>query len=1455
MNSENSSQFNLDSFSMEKNQHISLVEEYLGKPLNLENIKKIRSLFIDLQYETAYENQENWEMRSHLKTLKNQLIEMISEIKDEKQREKFLFEILPAKKETDEELIVRLNQENAEIVLGKFSALALKNPNETAELVYRLVLHDPEGFLKYFDQEIARKLDIQEEVIDAVIESKPELVAEYFEKIPLSKLKKRQLLEKYSQKHPREFLQYFNNFNLKESQREDYLFKIKLLDKAVKKQPRLFHNLKNEIKLDKPEDKKRFIQEAEQLIIGNIRKEFIKLRSKTDSYGQTKITEDEAREISDIEARLFGNSERLSEKYSSLKNNHINPRNYILLKHGKNSLTRTKKKADFYNNEIEEVTGWKLESFNDIDDPLLNQKIALELVRIDPLVFEDINQVIWKDPKMVLEVIKISKTLSLLSRFTNDYIKYDVIKFLSDKHDYYHHDISLFDLMKYFPKDEKLKRKLLKGFYSFHPQEMFSLALKSEIKLDQDLAKKALLKEPGIYLYRYWDIETITKQKPNPKFPWKKIEAEETKKTYLDDLLSLTFEEKKELTLKAAQESPETYFQLLLVGKAKNLTRFELPIFMELVKKCFEEEGFWLGDMAKILKGLLYSDVPRSFFLECLQNGIKKDIDTFSLEEIFELDLSRPELEPILEMYFNEEPRDLFLDIGDYFKKLGYSETEKLGFCKRMLRDHWKLIFGYERERRSDILLTSSEKLHKELIAELYQQTPLGKLASQEYLEKIVELDRTDNLGNCSLENIELINYILGNYPDEYSRHLEEILKLRTDFLPYMNIEKYNTIIELEKKVKAIDAFNIKNPKVRKQFFNFNIFGDNLSWIIPFMKKENVDLVIEKLLTCPINTSRFDDNQDLGLDSLSDESIINRFYLVSDAKIEEVRKTYDQLFSQEGIIHEAKDELLENFFKTTNAYRELKKCQEIFTNPNLPLHKKLFYFTETYFNEFFESYAQKGEFAKDVKVDEFLVGDDYRKFAALSISEKRACHKEKLKKMSDSEVQELSQFVFKDLVIKFKKKVLEAKIKKTIEYSRSDARKAYADQRNRVLKNINQLAIADTLLHGTSQETISKMLHNGNLAGEAIGATSERDSYPFHADFIQLDDEYIKKHQADFYKCLISNKAYSYAEGKGSVLIFNRNQEFDIYEPLKEFSNDPATSKHFLQYFMLGGIPSTEISGMVIASKLTSAVIANTKEDIVLNGFYIPIYNQKGELVFDENEYENMKTDLNVNNVIIPIFDQAINIGHQLGSNEGGTYLVPEEGKFNKYYFKFAPRERLWNEHLACKFYQELRFSVPDTKVVYWDGKLALASRWVEQDENIENEPIIKKKIQDGFIFDCWLGNWDITLNENYQLINNEVFRIDNGGALLFRAMGEDKIDFAEKVGELESLKKRPEFHGISQANISQQVEKLRNKMTDDKIAEIVNYTQLSLKTREKIIGVLIKRRNYIVENYRKLIK
>jgi len=178
----------------------------------------------------------------------------------------------------------------------------------------------------------------------------------------------------------------------------------------------------------------------------------------------------------------------------------------------------------------------------------------------------------------------------------------------------------------------------------------------------------------------------------------------------------------------------------------------------------------------------------------------------------------------------------------------------------------------------------------------------------------------------------------------------------------------------------------------------------------------------------------------------------------------------------------------------------------------------------------------------------------------------------------------------------------------------------------------------------------------------------------------------------------------------------------------------------------------------------------------------------------------------------------AQQIGGQGGSNLGGTYQLPTKDSMSlgtqeteKFYVKM-PKSKSHgkNEALANLLYEEAGVPVPE--VDYFEGDGNLYSKIVEGQQDMAaklKDPAWTSQVQANFAVDAWLGNRDV-FGMTYDNIvtdqNGVPFRIDNGGALLYRAMGESKTDFGSKVTELDAFRngKKSAIYGSTMSKESE---------------------------------------------------
>jgi len=151
--------------------------------------------------------------------------------------------------------------------------------------------------------------------------------------------------------------------------------------------------------------------------------------------------------------------------------------------------------------------------------------------------------------------------------------------------------------------------------------------------------------------------------------------------------------------------------------------------------------------------------------------------------------------------------------------------------------------------------------------------------------------------------------------------------------------------------------------------------------------------------------------------------------------------------------------------------------------------------------------------------------------------------------------------------------------------------------------------------------------------------------------------------------------------------------------------------------------------------------------------------------------------------------------------------------------------------------------------VVKVEGSFGHASRLIGGHE--PNLAEYHTQLKSGFIMDCWLANWDVAAKTDNVKVNDRtgrLNRIDNGGALLFRAQGERKPNFGDVVIELETM--RSSYPGLTPDEITEQLTRLRETFTDETINQQVDSVRLSQQDRDMLKATLRNRRDYVISYF-----
>jgi DNA polymerase III epsilon subunit-like protein len=219
--------------------------------------------------------------------------------------------------------------------------------------------------------------------------------------------------------------------------------------------------------------------------------------------------------------------------------------------------------------------------------------------------------------------------------------------------------------------------------------------------------------------------------------------------------------------------------------------------------------------------------------------------------------------------------------------------------------------------------------------------------------------------------------------------------------------------------------------------------------------------------------------------------------------------------------------------------------------------------------------------------------------------------------------------------------------------------------------------------------------------------------------------------------------------------------------------------------------------------------------------------------------------------------------GGQEGSNKGAYYTDPDTGI--EYYVKTPKSDKhAANEVLGGALYDEAGTKFGRAHLgVDKNGKTVLVSPILDGSNKDfaekKNDPEFKKKAQEDFAVDAWLGNYDATglAFDNMLTKGGDLYRVDAGGSLLFRAQGGTDKDFGPEATQIDSMrdaKTNPQaaeiFGDMTDEQIAESVKKVQ-AVTPEKIDELVDAAFAGdPKTADMLKETLKARREYLINRF-----
>ena len=153
---------------------------------------------------------------------------------------------------------------------------------------------------------------------------------------------------------------------------------------------------------------------------------------------------------------------------------------------------------------------------------------------------------------------------------------------------------------------------------------------------------------------------------------------------------------------------------------------------------------------------------------------------------------------------------------------------------------------------------------------------------------------------------------------------------------------------------------------------------------------------------------------------------------------------------------------------------------------------------------------------------------------------------------------------------------------------------------------------------------LTSILQNGNLCQEFLGSAASSDATPLDADVCMAAENYSNFKDAFTDRRLASSgygPLWIVIKNDGKLNNTSINNKIDSNK-LEVFYTGVLRDNHF---GVRTGIPSSDIDFFVVDTNVKTNII---KYEIVMNGFYIPIVDKNGKLVFTPEEYEKIKNNM-----------------------------------------------------------------------------------------------------------------------------------------------------------------------------------------------------------------------------------
>ncbi|MDA1060466.1 MAG: hypothetical protein O3B47_01595 [bacterium] len=306
---------------------------------------------------------------------------------------------------------------------------------------------------------------------------------------------------------------------------------------------------------------------------------------------------------------------------------------------------------------------------------------------------------------------------------------------------------------------------------------------------------------------------------------------------------------------------------------------------------------------------------------------------------------------------------------------------------------------------------------------------------------------------------------------------------------------------------------------------------------------------------------------------------------------------------------------------------------------------------------------------------------------------------------------------------------------------------------------------------------------------------------------------------------------------------------------------------HFMRSMNVGP------QGVLLGGPTDPDYVTQDGDQILIEGEHHTSYIMGWRILYDDSQGIEASVNTAVDSTEAQVSDTLLELdldleatGDHAGTQGGQWHVDKKTG--DKYFVKeyHGNLDRCATEFIANSIYAAM--GIPAVRTRLHKGKAI--SKEIDGVKGFKaSDKYDKAKVLDffthpdvksGFVIDAWLANWDIFGLDYDNIVKgsgDRMYRVDAGGALFYRGMGQHKAQFgSEEVGEIDTMRnpKAAREAGIifqnlvTDEDVKNQIQSLAEVMTDEKIKQIVEASGIS--NTAEIIATLLKRRNWLIKKY-----